>query len=110
MKSESYFPTIKIIFDEFKRSNNLENNTVNIILGAIREHHNDREGFYLFSNLIQINPILFEKFSKLCKENNYDEFVIQQSFLNALRKYPQSIENKRIVHLIELFLKNPKYL
>ena len=109
MKSETFYSTIKVILDEFKRSNDINNNAENIIIDAIKEYHNDRDGFYLFSNIILVNPILYEKFEKLCKENNLDILSIHKSFLSALRKYQQGIEDKDVVHLVDMFLKNPIY-
>jgi hypothetical protein len=109
MKSYSYFPTLEKIISEIKRSSNNETNSINIINGIIKENHDDREGFYLLSNIIQINPILHKRFEKLCLDRELDIVKMKELLLESLKLYQNLIEDKRVKHLITVFLKNPKY-
>jgi hypothetical protein len=109
MKSYSYFPTLEKIVSEIKRSSKTETNSTSIINGIIKENHDDREGFYLLSNIIQINPILNKRFEKLCLDSELDIVKMKELLLESLKLYQNVIEDKRVKHLVTLFLKNPNY-
>ena len=109
MKSDTYFSTVEKIINELKRSTNSKDNFEKIIVGTLREYQDDREGFYLLSNLVQINPILYGKFEKLCVNNSLDPIETQKLFVKSLRTYQSTIEDKRVRHLIDVFMRNPNY-
>ena len=108
-QSETFYPTVMDIFEEFKTTEDINKNGVKIIIETIKKHHNDREGFFFFSNIIQINPFLHEKVENLSKNMDLDILSIRKIIFTALRRYRHEIEDRYVLHLIDMFLNNPNY-